>query len=190
MKCYFIRHGETESNLAGKIMSRIDEPLDQHGIEEAEQLGTRLDKDFELIFCSPMLRTKQTAEGINKTLHLQIEIVPELIERDFGSLAGKTKKQMDIDTHLPIAKQDDDLAYDYRPYGGEAVEDVKARLRKFIASLEGRPEKKVLVVTHTGILRLIYPMYLNQSYPFIANASVHILDTDNIKQNQIKWQNN
>jgi broad specificity phosphatase PhoE len=176
MQCYFVRHGETDFNKSGRIMGQLDEPLDQEGIEQSRQLAEKIDSDFDLIFCSPMTRTKQTAEVINQKLKIPIEYRDEIRERNFGSLAGESLAEMDQDTKQEIKQRDFDLTYDYRPYGGESVEDVKARLQSFIASLKGRPEKKALVVTHTGIIRLMYPTYLGVPYPAIDNDSVHIFE--------------
>jgi broad specificity phosphatase PhoE len=183
MKCYFVRHGQTDFNKENEIMGQLDEPLNKTGIAESRALAEKLDLDFEKIFCSPMQRARQTAEIINEKLNVPIEIHDEIRERSFGSLAGETLEQMDKQTMDQIGKKDHDLTYDYRPFGGEAVADVKARLQKFIEFLKSsaaqrseQAQKKVLVVTHTGIIRLMYPLCLNKPYTEIDNDSVHIFE--------------
>jgi|SRR5579872_1128209 len=178
MKIYFIRHGETTFNKAGRIMGQLDEPLDAEGIEQSRRLAAKIDPDFERLFCSPLQRAKQTAQIINEKLKLpEIEYRQELRERNFGSLAGKTLEQMDQQTLGQISIKDQEQSYDYRPFGGESVQDVKARLEFFLNFLRrNHSEKKVLAVTHTGIIRLIYLIILHQNYPKIDNDSVHIFE--------------
>lgn len=177
MKVYFVRHGETEFNKEHKIMGQLDEPLDAEGVRQSHALAAKIDNDFERLFCSPLRRARQTAEILNEKLGLQLEIREELRERSFGNLAGKTLAQMDRQTKDQIAKKDDEDTYDYRPYGGESAEDVKRRINKFLDFLrQDHADKKVLVVTHTGIIRLMYLICLGRNYPPIANDSVHIFE--------------
>jgi len=174
MKVYFVRHGETAFNKAGKVMGQLDEPLDADGIRQSHELAEKIDRDFQRLFCSPLQRARQTAEILNEKLHLEIEIRGELHERDFGSLAGKTLAEMNKQTEDAIAKKDEANEYDYRPYGGESAEDVKARINRFLDFLrQDHADHKVLVVTHTGIIRLLYLICLGRTYPPIANDSVH-----------------
>jgi len=67
MKIFFVRHGETDAN-AKKIMmgQRIDEPLNEFGRRQAEELASLLPNSFDIIFSSPLKRTAQTAEIISK----------------------------------------------------------------------------------------------------------------------------
>ena len=176
MKVYFVRHGETKFNKAHKIMGQLNEPLDQEGIAQSHHLAEKLDLDFQRLFCSPLKRALQTAEIIKDRLHLEIEVHPELAERNFGSFAGKTLQQMDEEAKDEITKKDNNQTYDYRPYGGEAVEDVRVRVQKFLDFLkEDHADKKVLVVTHTGIIRVMY-FISGQKYPDIINDSVHTFE--------------
>lgn len=41
-KLYFVRHGESEWNVADKICGRTDIPLTKRGHEQAEETGKRL----------------------------------------------------------------------------------------------------------------------------------------------------
>ena len=66
MYLYVIRHGQTDWNLEKKLLSITDIPLNESGIEqckEAEELVRNL--NYDIVFCSPKIRTKQTMEIIN-----------------------------------------------------------------------------------------------------------------------------
>ena len=65
MRLYLIRHGETEYNKLKKNQGQIDIPLNEYGRELARKTGEGLaDVPFDLCFCSPLSRAKETAELI------------------------------------------------------------------------------------------------------------------------------
>lgn len=61
MKLYVVRHGQTDGNV-NKIMDGVrDIDLNDNGTEQAKTTRDNLkDIDFDLIICSPLLRTKHT----------------------------------------------------------------------------------------------------------------------------------
>jgi broad specificity phosphatase PhoE len=59
---YLVRHGETESNRAGLALGRADVPLNDRGLDQVKRLGEALAQErFAAIYCSPLMRTRQTA---------------------------------------------------------------------------------------------------------------------------------
>ena len=66
MELYITRHGQTDGNVY-KIMDGIrDIDLNEKGIEQAKKTRDNLkDVKFDLIICSPLIRTKHTMEIIN-----------------------------------------------------------------------------------------------------------------------------
>jgi broad specificity phosphatase PhoE len=64
--------------------------------------------------------------------------------------------------------------YDYRSIGGESFEDVKKRVFDFINEIRlNQKNKKILVVTYGGVIRLLHYVLHNQLPETIHNASVH-----------------
>lgn len=60
-----IRHGETEWNVKGVFRGRVDVPLSDAGVKQAEALGNYLSEvDFEAIYSSPLKRSLDTAMAI------------------------------------------------------------------------------------------------------------------------------
>ena len=81
MYLYVIRHGQTDWNIQKKLLSTTDVPLNSTGVEqckEAEKLVRNL--NYDLVICSPKLRTKQTAEIVN-TKKVEVIYDDRLIER-------------------------------------------------------------------------------------------------------------
>ena len=88
MYIYVIRHGQTDWNIEKKLLSYTDIPLNAIGIEqckEAEKLVKNL--NYDLVICSPMLRTRQTAEIVNSQKK-EIILDKRLVERNANSLEG------------------------------------------------------------------------------------------------------
>ena len=95
MYLYVIRHGQTDWNIQKKLLSTTDVPLNSTGVEqckEAEKLVRNL--NYDLVICSPKLRTKQTAEIIN-TKKVEVVYDGRLIERYARSLEGMDVKDFD-----------------------------------------------------------------------------------------------
>jgi broad specificity phosphatase PhoE len=172
MILYFVRHGQTNFNKTHRLQGvAFDEPLNDEGTKEMNELLPSLPDEFEVIFSSPLKRVKTSAQIIANHFHKPILIRSEISERDFGSLAGKTWN--DIPGGRDLQAIDQKLQYDYRPYGGESVADVEARIKKFLEEVKGSNYKTVFIVSSIGILRLLYKILLNKEVVEIKNASVH-----------------
>ncbi len=170
MIIYFVRHGKTEHNINRLATGHIDVPLLEEGLKEAEKLTSEIPNDFTEIYSSDLLRCKQTAEILNSKLGLKIVYDPRLRERDFGSLAGQPIETFSLD----LREKDKNQKYDYRPYGGESVEDVKTRVFSFIEDLiKNKQNEKILVVTSGGVIRLLHNLINKEVHEKIHNASIH-----------------
>ena len=94
---YVTRHGQTNWNLEKKVMGRCDEPLNDKGKSQAlETKNKLLDVGIDLIICSPLLRTKQTAEIINGNRNIPVIYDDRIIERDFGEFEGMQVDNFDF----------------------------------------------------------------------------------------------
>ena len=92
MNIYVVRHGQTEWNVLKKMQGSADIPLNEKGIEQAKQTKYNLeDVDIDFIFCSPLMRAKQTAEVINEDRNLNITFDERLRERNYGEFEGTSK---------------------------------------------------------------------------------------------------
>jgi broad specificity phosphatase PhoE len=175
MELYFVRHGETEFNKHHQLMGqRIDAALDEKGLEQAHEVIAKLPKEFAVIYSSPLKRAAQTAQIIADYFNKNIEIKQDLCERDFGTLSGKTWEEIDKETGQAMSEADNKLTYDYRPYGGESAEQVKARLVNFLNEAKAKHgDDAIVVVAHFGLISFMNSMYQNTEHHKMTNTSVH-----------------
>lgn len=175
MKLIVIRHGETTLNKEDRLQGSRgpDKALDHAGKLMVEHLREELLLIPEIMYVSPLKRTQETAAILNERFHVPIILADELKERDFGTLSGKLRSAIDP----TLVENDLEGHYDYRPYGGESIDDVILRVRKFIGNIKTKPEEIVMLVTHRGIIRVLYDLYPSDSFAeSIVPASKHIFD--------------
>ena len=87
---YLIRHGRQCSKLCN-----VDVELDEVGRHQAELAGRRLQSyGLEKLYCSELLRAKETAQIIGQFVHLDYEVVPDIQEIDFGGFTGRTDEEI------------------------------------------------------------------------------------------------
>ena len=69
---YLIRHGETGGNFEGRFQGMWDNPLNESGIRQAQMLGMAFSlSQVDVLYTSPLLRARQTAEIIAQMHGLQ-----------------------------------------------------------------------------------------------------------------------
>jgi broad specificity phosphatase PhoE len=137
---YLIRHGETEGN-AGRVMQSPQTPLNSRGLAQAERLGRRLrDAGIRRIIASDYARARMTAEQIEATTGVSIELNELWRERNFGELRGRS-----IDEIGDVYRDDLD------PPGGENWERFHARVERawqWLHQAIVETEGNIAVVTH------------------------------------------
>ena len=157
MKIYFIRHGETIWNKEKKIQGQSDIPLNEYGKELAYITAEAIkDIPFDIVYSSPLIRAKETAEILVKNRDLLIHEHPLLVEMSFGEGEGESLPQ--IHTH-PEMKLHNFIHNpgDYTPpAGGESFEDLYHRCKTFIETYILPAEHhydSMLIVGHGALIR-------------------------------------
>lgn len=175
------RHGQTEWNRHKMLMGRTDEPLTEEGFSQAEALAEQL-KDFGIttIVSSPMLRAKQTAETVGKRLGIApIKVHQELRERNYGQDEGRMISELKAE-----ARARGTLYFLETPPAGEAHSDFEERVtRAFDGIIEQHSGEKILIVSHSGVIKHIIRRLHNMSLSEILNykigiASFHVFSVD------------
>jgi broad specificity phosphatase PhoE len=94
----FIRHAESQSNVANIINTDIPGPsLTEEGRAQAQQLAHQLSRNkFDGIYASNMARAQQTAEPLAHALGKQVEVLSGLREIDAGWYNHTTTKRSDL----------------------------------------------------------------------------------------------
>jgi len=146
-----MRHGESYGNISGRMISTTDSELTQRGRQQAEQVRRFIGIDFDVVFSSPLLRAKQTAEIVAQ--NSKIIIAGELIEMHIGILEGLTWDEISRDyPHINTGGMLSALAIP----NGESFDDVELRCKSFVQNnLSGiAADANVLIVTH-GITKRV-----------------------------------
>jgi len=156
-KFYVVRHGEAESNALGIISCNIKTPhhLTEEGREQAKEVSVKLkDKKIDLIFCSPFLRTKETAEIIIEGLGFdksKIIFDDRLHEVNVGFMDGRT----DAEYQAYFGSREE--KFWKTPEGGESHTDVKKRMTDFVYDIDSKYQgKNILIVSHNTPIWLMF----------------------------------
>ncbi len=181
MDIYLIRHGEKENSRNHESLR-----LTETGFKQAELTGILLGRHgIEKIYCSNMIRAIQTSEVINRYIDTEIEVVPELREIHMGIC--ETEGWESLENLYPeymreFNRHESDMCY---PPDGECGRDVWERVRSFLERLVTTYHKKVALVTHGGVIKVILAgiLGLEQQKRFIfgsplKNCSISILKYD------------
>jgi broad specificity phosphatase PhoE len=153
---YFVRHGETEWNLEGRVCGRTDVYLSDTGRRQAWLLARRLKSiPFEVMYSSPLRRALDTAHLIGKATGKDPVVDPRLTELNYGTWEGKLFEE--------ICRENPVLYHAWvadpgriAPPQGESGEQLIERVAPFLADLAVRhPRGNVLVVCHKTLCRLL-----------------------------------
>ena len=188
-----IRHGETEWNLIGRWQGHADSPLSKRGISQAEALGERmLGEDVDFIYVSDLERAQHTARLVGRPSHWSFDLMPELRERDIGVLEGLTTDEMLI-KQPEVYQSFCQKGPTYEPPGGESFCQFSDRCFSAIEKLASmHPGKKIVAVTHGGVLGAIFRKVLNISLDaprkfLLLNCSVNRIRKDSNGWNLVSW---
>lgn len=177
MGIYVIRHGKTDWNEESKIQGQTNIKLNEIGIKQASEVRKEIEqKNIDLIICSPLDRTKQTAQIINKNMNIPIQYNEKFMERNFGVLEGKKTEEIEN-------------LNEYFEYNvNKEVEDGENIQRFFNRVFEGMKEiekeykeKNVLLVTHGGVARAI-DYYFNGKLKEKSDLEKAILKTCELRE--------
>lgn len=186
---YLVRHGETEWNEKGLIQGHTDIPLNKKGVKQAKDIAKKLRTvNFTSVFSSDLLRAKKTAEIIALEKKITIKTTVALRERYFGRYEGKHFDFLHKEEVRKLLTTYKELAKKSHPdvETVETDEELLARFIPFIREISvGYPGKKILFVTHGGIIRwfLIHLGYGNiKTLPpgSISNTSYVKIESDGV----------
>ena len=153
MKIYLIRHGESTGDIEDRFGGDYDDHLTKKGKAQAGELAKQLqDQKIEIIFVSPRIRARETAEEIKKVLNVPIEVVEDLRERNnYGVLTGLTKIEAKEKYPVDFEKISKDKTY-HTVSGSESYEDIKKRAITVFNKILLKNNKIIAIISHGGII--------------------------------------
>ena len=162
MLVYYVRHGLTDWNIAGRLQGNRDIPLNQTGRAEAARCGqilgclfargTRSANDFDYV-SSPLSRARETMEILRSTLGIASAgygIEPRLTEISFGEWEGLTYAEVTMRDPDIVARREADK-WQFLPPGGENYRQVVQRVGAWYTTLE----RDTVVCAHGGTGRAL-----------------------------------
>jgi len=154
IKFFLLRHGQTVWNEEGRYQGGRDIDLSPAGVRQGELAAEYLSNvNFSNIYSSPMKRAMDTAAIIRKERNLELKLIDNLKELNFGEWEGLRFNEINEKYHNDYKKWIGD-SYNNAPPGGESFKIVQGRAVVGINSIikENKDGSSVAVVTHGGVI--------------------------------------
>jgi probable phosphoglycerate mutase len=159
---YYVRHGLTDWNVAGRLQGRQDVPLNREGRAQSVRCGQllrdlferdgRSPEDLEYI-SSPLARARETMSLLRATLGLEpnnYRVDCRLAEISFGQWEGLTLEDV-VEREPGVIARRDAEKWRFRSPGGESYEQVAWRVGSWVSELTG----DAVVAAHGGTARAL-----------------------------------
>jgi alpha-ribazole phosphatase len=152
MEIYLIRHIEPDFEK-GICYGHLDVPIQSNYKEQHDSIIARLRKDYDAVFSSPFMRCKLLAEQISN----KVIFDNRLKELNFGDWEGKKWDDINqaelnnwMKNYITIS-----------PPNGESLNELINRFSNFVEDLKKQNLKKVIIITHAGIIRAAMNLFNN-----------------------------
>lgn len=155
MILHLVRHGQTAHNRDGLGLGRLDVPLTEVGLLQAESVGTRLGaRPIRVVYTSPLQRARAVAEAIAASCGAQIDVRDALLELDVGETEGLRFDEMRVRYPDFLREWAGENCTSARMPGGESLDDVNTRLGPFIEEVLAGDDEEVAIVSHNFVVKL------------------------------------
>lgn len=147
---YFVRHGESEWNVADKICGATDIPLTEKGHNQAIETGKKILEQgikADMILYSPLCRAADTARHISEMTGIPLREEQRLFEQNFGKYEGTGPRN---NPEFKAAKRQFLCRYE----GGESMFHLAQRIYNLLDELKA-DGKTYILVAHNGIARVV-----------------------------------
>ena len=159
MELHLIRHGETNWNKERRAQGQSESHLTDLGIQQAKELGQRISHlEFDKIYCSSSLRTRQTAEHAFPESTIEINYLDELREIFLGPWEGHLYEdlaQREPESHRHFWEQ----PHLFQVSGAESFFELQQRAIDAVAKIEtthragSASGRKVAIVSHGALIK-------------------------------------
>jgi broad specificity phosphatase PhoE len=147
------RHGETDYNRERRFQGWSPVALNELGRRQAAELAERAAQlSFASLWCSPLLRARETAAVVGGRLGLAPREDSRLAETETGDWTGRLFAEVEEEDPVRLRAflgGDPDFAFP----GGESFRDQADRVMRALADIARGP-RPALVVCHGVVIRL------------------------------------
>jgi broad specificity phosphatase PhoE len=161
---YFVRHGETDWNVAQRYQGQRDIPINATGRIQAKRNGAVLCKLLGVhaasldYVSSPLLRATETMEIIRRELSLPAQgfrTDGRISEIDYGHWAGQLWNDLPlVDANGFKARAAD--PWDWQPRDGESYHMLSDRVALWLAEVK----RDTIATAHGGVSRVLRGLVL------------------------------
>jgi len=146
---WLVRHGQTDWNLANIVQGHSDIPLYDTGLTQARELAEKLSgTHFDALYCSDLLRARQTADILAESLNLEVVIEPRIREIRQGVWEGYSIPEILLMFPEEFRRKNENPLVPAAE-GAESVAEVVRRMVGVANELRERHMgQRLLLVTH------------------------------------------
>ena len=186
IRLLLVRHGETDWNQQGRYQGQIDVSLNENGRLQSEKVAEFLkDVAIDKVFCSSLLRAKETAEIILRHhQNINLELNDGFKEINHG--AWEAKVETDIEQEFPGGLQQwHQTPEEFQMPDGENLQEVWQRtIEVYESIIETALKNKlntILVVAHGGTNQILLCHILGLSSKHFwnfrqSNCALNVID--------------
>lgn len=171
-----MRHGKTTWNEKGITQGKRKVRLNKSGAEQVRKVASdHKSCNFDVIICSPLVRTMQTARIMNEYHNIKIIKDEALTEIGQGIFEGKKKTGLSQhDQFLKKARS--------KECGMESFEECYNRMGVFLSGIKEKYNyQNVLLITHNVCASFIDDILLKKKKDFGNKEFSHHFDNAEIK---------
>ena len=180
---YFVRHGESVSNLITQFAGSLDMPLTEKGRQQADLTAVFLREiPFTAVYTSDLSRAYATGLAIAQTHNVPIFATDQLREIDAGDWEGKQYSRLEEEYSDSYGVWRSQIGLAECP-NGETVAQLQARIRTCVeAIVRKHPGETICIATHATPIRVMEcvwtdtPLARMHTIPWVSNASVTIAE--------------
>ena len=171
---YLARHGQTAYNHEGRFQGQQAIPLDDTGRGQAAKLAERAASyGFQALWCSPLLRARETATIVAAQIGLEPIEDERLMETDAGDWTDRSFA--DVQAESPELFEDFVSAQPHFAFpGGESFDQQEARVAAALELIEAGA-LPTLVVCHGMVIRAAFYKRFPEvikGFTRVANAAI------------------
>ncbi len=181
---YFIRHGQTEWNAIRRMQGQWNSNLNELGRRQADINGQFLSNlEIDHLVASPLDRTRQTAEIINRYLTLDVTFDERIKEWDCGDWSGEMWDHVAEKWPVEFSEWQADR-FHYRGPNCENYPDMIARAEPFLEEVMQLSHRRIAIVSHGIIGRIMVSILLGHdeqemfSYSQSNDTIFHLTEAD------------
>ena len=153
MEVYIIRH-TTLSIEKGICYGQSDIDVSENFNDEVQTYDASLPNDFDAIYSSPLLRCIKLSTALNRGKVISDIRLQEINFGDWEMKSWNSIHQKEYDNWVT------DIV-NYHPNNGESLKQLNHRVDDFIKELRKKNHQKVLIITHSGVIRCFWKFILN-----------------------------